>query len=130
MGPSWTRPELAELKRTYASTPTAQLAEGFGRTVEDVEAMASTLALAKSKRAFRGEREMPRWSVEELDFLRRYYPDYPNVEIARELRRSTKSVTSKASLLGLRKSERRLARMGCENVALRRDRTAGLAELG
>ena len=62
---------------------------------------------------------MPRWSHEELEALRREYPVESNLEIARRLDRSVKSVVSKAHNLGLKKSSERLRRMGRENVSLR-----------
>ena len=62
---------------------------------------------------------MPRWSEPELAELRRCYPTEPNLDIARRLGKSIKSVVSKAHSLGLRKEPSRLAQMGRENVRLR-----------
>ena len=65
--------------------------------------------------------KMPRWSDRELALLADKYPDQPNLEIARLLGRSVKSVVSKAHNLNLKKSPRRLRNMGRENVSLRYD---------
>jgi hypothetical protein len=62
---------------------------------------------------------MPRWRNDELELLRRDYPVQSNLELARRLGRSVKSVVSKAHHLGLKKSSERLRSMGRENVSLR-----------
>lgn len=62
---------------------------------------------------------MPRWRAEELDVLREDYPNQSNVDLARRLGRSVKSVVSKAHHLGLSKSSDRLREMGRENVSAR-----------
>ena len=54
-----------------------------------------------------------------LDILRRDYPVKSNLELARDLGRSVKSVVSKAHHMGLKKSSERLRNMGRENVSLR-----------
>ena len=51
--------------------------------------------------------------------LKRDYPFRPNLEIARDLNRTVKSVVSKAHNLGLKKSSDRLREMGRENVSQR-----------
>jgi len=65
---------------------------------------------------------MPRWRMEELEFLQEVYATLPNLEIARRLGRSVKSVVSKAHQLSLEKSADRLREMGRENVSARYDR--------
>ena len=62
---------------------------------------------------------MPRWRPEDVEQLRAMYPDTPNLDIAKALDRTLKSVVSKAHDLGLKKSPDRLRDMGRENVALR-----------
>jgi hypothetical protein len=62
---------------------------------------------------------MPRWDSEAIEKLRQIYPTTPNLEIARQLQRSVKSVVSKAHNLGLKKEAERLREMGRENVSLR-----------
>jgi hypothetical protein len=122
---AWTLDELKKLQRTYGSRTDAKVARSLGRTVEEVKAKAEELALAKDKAAFPGVRKMPRWSTEELEKLRALYPTTANVDIARELGRSLKSVVSKGCALGLRKEHERLRDMGRRNVQLRRDRMRG-----
>ncbi len=121
---SWTREEVAEFKRIYGTRTDDDLSRIFGRTVTDIHTLANEHALAKDKafvRKLRGEAatKMPRWSNDELEFLKREYPTQPNLEIARKLDRSVKSVVSKAHNLGLKKSPDRLREMGRENVSLR-----------
>ena len=62
---------------------------------------------------------MPRWKAEELAILRQDYAVESNLEIARRLGRSVKSVVSKAHHLALKKSDDRLREMGRENVKVR-----------
>jgi len=121
---SWMREEVAEFKRIYGTRTDEDLSRIFGRAVSDVRELAALHALAKDKafvRKISGEAStrMPRWSQEELEALRREYPVESNLEIARRLNRSVKSVVSKAHNLGLKKSSERLRRMGRENVSLR-----------
>lgn len=120
----WTREEVAELKRIYGTRTDEDLAAIFGRSVESIQTQAASLALAKDK-AFlrrinhRKVTRMPRWTDQELDTLRELYPHRPNLEIARRLDRSVKSVVSKAHNMGLKKAPQRLREMGRQNVALR-----------
>lgn len=121
---SWSRDELAEFKRIYGTRTDEDLSRIFGRSVGSIEKLADELALAKDKAFVRklvGEAStrMPRWREEELELLRRDYPVASNLEIARTLGRSVKSVVSKAHHLGLKKSTERLRVMGRENVSLR-----------
>jgi len=120
----WTRDELAEFKRIYGTRTDEDLSRIFGRSVASVHGLATELALAKDKafvRKLAGEAStrMPRWRKEELDLLRRDYPVSSNLELAKALGRSVKSVVSKAHHLGLKKSSERLRVMGRENVSLR-----------
>jgi len=68
---------------------------------------------------------MPRWCKEDVARLRELYPETPNLDIAKQLERTLKSVVSKAHDLGLKKSPDRLRDMGRENVALRYQRDEG-----
>ncbi|HED64984.1 MAG TPA: hypothetical protein ENJ09_05445 [Planctomycetes bacterium] len=120
----WSREEIAELKRLYGTRTTEDLEVIFGRSSEEIEARAKEYALSKDKaflRKIRGESatRMPRWTQQEIDVLKRDYPSRSNLDIARELGRSVKSVVSKAHNLGLKKSPDRLRAMGRENVSLR-----------
>jgi len=123
-GGSWSREDLAEFKRIYGTRTDEDLSRIFGRSVEDVRRLAREHALAKDKAFVRklvGESstQMPRWRNDELELLRRDYPVQSNLELARRLGRSVKSVVSKAHHLGLKKSSERLRSMGRENVSLR-----------
>ena len=66
-----------------------------------------------------GSTRMPRWAAEELEALKRDYARRSNLEIARRLGRSVKSIVSKAHHLRLKKSFERLRDMGRKNVSLR-----------
>jgi len=121
---AWTREEVAELKRIYGSRTDDDLSRVFGRSVSEIQRFSAELGLAKDKaflRRLHGEQatRMPRWRAEELEVIKRCYASESNLEIARRLGRSVKSVVSKAHLLGLEKSPERLSKMGCENVGVR-----------
>ncbi len=123
-GGTWTREELAEFKRIYGTRTDENLARIFGRSLDEVRRLSREHALAKDKaflRKMSGEAatRMPRWRGDELELLKRDYPIQPNLDLARKLGRSVKSVVSKAHHLGLKKSSERLRRMGRENVSLR-----------
>jgi hypothetical protein len=62
---------------------------------------------------------MPRWKAQDLEVLREDYATLSNLEIARKLSRSVKSIVSKAHHLELKKSSERLRVMGRENVRAR-----------
>ena len=120
----WSSEDTQTLKRLYGTRTNEDLSLILGRTIEDIQGEAKRLCLAKDK-GFRRRRgadkptRMPRWSNDEVALLRDLYPDHPNLEIARRLSRSVKSVVSKAHDLGLRKTTKRLREMGRENVNLR-----------
>lgn len=123
--------ERLEFKRLYGTRADEDLSIIFGRRLEIVRRTASELCLSKDKAYVRREtrgREvtrMPRWTTEELQRLRDLYPNTANLEIARLLQRSVKSVVSKAHHLGLHKDIARLQEMGRENVAIRHHRREG-----
>lgn len=120
----WTAADVQTLKRLYGTRSGRDLSVILARPEREVEAKAAELCLAKDK-AFRHRQEgeerirMPRWTRPEIERLRQLYSERPNLEIARDLGRSVKSVVSKAHDLGLHKSEARLRVMGRENVRLR-----------
>ena len=121
---SWSQKELQRLKRIYGTRSDGDLAVIFSRSVDSVREQATKLCLAKDKAFLRktkgtGSTRMPRWQPEELELLRRLYPNTPNLEIARQLDRSVKSVVSKAHHMGLKKEIERLREMGRQNVSLR-----------
>lgn len=123
-GGSWQREELSEFKRIYGTRTDDDLSRIFGRTLAEIQKLAEEHALAKDKAFVRklvggAATRMPRWRDEELELLRRDYPVQSNLELARSLGRSVKSVVSKAHHLGLKKSTERLRTMGRENVSLR-----------
>lgn len=109
------------LRRTYGAESDSKIGKRLDRQAADVAAKAVELALAKDRRLFRGT-HMPRWTEEEIRFLRREYAATSNVGIARRLGRSAKSVASKGRSLGLEKSDERIVEAGREAVRLRRDR--------
>ena len=121
---SWERAEVAEFKRIYGTRTDEDLSLIFGRSVEEIRRFSREHGLSKDKafvRKLRGEpsTRMPRWKSEELEFLRENYAVQPNLELAKQLGRSVKSVVSKAHHLGLKKSDDRLREMGRENVSVR-----------
>lgn len=123
-GDVWTRDEVAEFKRIYGTRTDEDMARIFARSLDAIRAQARKHALAKDKaflRRLKGEQStrMPRWCENELEHLKNEYPRRSNLEIARMLDRSVKSVVSKAHNLHLKKSSDRLREMGQENVSLR-----------
>ena len=62
---------------------------------------------------------MPRWTKAQVAALRHLYPSNSSREIGWLLGRSTASVSSLASRMGLKKSAGRLVEMGRENVSRR-----------
>lgn len=123
---SWNREEIQQLKALYGSRADEDLAKILGRPLVAIRRQASSLRLAKDKVFLRQSAaessRMPRWAREEEATLAKLYPDHSNLEIARILKRSVKSVVSKAHDLQLKKDPGRLVEMGRENVSLREDR--------
>ncbi|MEM8713664.1 MAG: hypothetical protein AAGG01_22200, partial [Planctomycetota bacterium] len=118
-----------EFKRLYGTRADEDLALIFGRQLGVIQALAAELCLSKDKGFMRRKAgtgaprtKMPRWSAAELDQLREIYPQQSNLEIAKALGRSVKSIVSKAHSLRLKKDKARLRQMGQENVQLRQDR--------
>ena len=121
----WSPEDLGLFKRIYGTRADEDLAILFGRRLEEVQRKARELCLGKDKAFLRrrsGGRpatRMPRWRPEELEMLKELYATTSNLEIARRLGRSVKSVVSKAHNLGLHKDASRLQEMGRQNVSLR-----------
>lgn len=123
----WGRDEVVEFKRVFGTRTNEDLTRIFGRPLAEIEGLANEHALAKDKaflRRLKGDvaTRMPRWTSEELERLRELYTNHANLDIARELGRSVKSVVSKAHNMGLRKDLDRLREMGRQNVSHRYQR--------
>jgi len=121
---SWERAEVVEFKRLYGTRTDEDLSLIFGRSIEEIRRFSREHVLSKDKafvRKLRGEpaTRMPRWKDEELEILKRCYATQSNLEVARTLGRTVKSVVSKAHHLGLKKSFDRLREMGRANVSSR-----------
>jgi len=121
---TWSRAEIALFKGIHGTHTDEDLARFFGRSLENVLELARELRLAKDKawrKQLTGPRStrMPRWTSAEVRQLRSQYATRANVELARELGRTVASVVSKARLMKLKKSARRLSDMGRENVSVR-----------
>lgn len=124
---AWTSAEMAGFKRIYGSRTDEALALIFGRSPGEIRRFAREHGLSKSKafsRKLSGKNatRMPRWQLDELAIFERNYATRSNLELARWLGRSVKSVASKASALNLRKSSERLREMGRVNVEARHRR--------
>jgi hypothetical protein len=120
----WTREEIARFKLISGTRTDDDLARIFGRSAEEVRALAREHGLSKDKAFMRklrgqGATRMPRWTDEEVAILRANYAARSNLEVARMLGRSVKSVISRAHRIGLRKSADRLHEMGQANVRVR-----------
>jgi len=125
----WTPEDFQDLKRLYGTRFNSDLVLILGRPEAEIVSKATTLCLSKDKAFQRrsgatGAVKMPRWSPETVKNLKALYPEADNLEIAKTLGRSVKSVVSKAHDLGLKKSPKRLEEMGRENVRIRYDRQA------
>ena len=118
---AWRREEIAEFKRIYGTRTDDDLARIFGRSAAQVRELAREHALCKDKAFLRRlnaevATPMPRWTAAQLEWIRREYPERSNLELARMLGRSAKSIVSKAHRLGLKKTSERKRLMGMENA--------------
>ena len=127
----WTPDDIQDLKRMFGTRENTDLVMVLGRPESDIVEKAHELCLSKDK-GFRRRSgvkvrtRMPRWSADDIEFLRSSYPAKSNLDLAKELGRSVKSVVSKAHDLGLKKDADRLRNMGRENVNLRYNRESAL----
>lgn len=116
-----TRDQVRRFRLLYGRRSNRELAQYFCVAVSEIEDWAGRLGLAKNKQVFPGTK-MPRWTKTEIEQLREVFPNKSNLQIARFLGRSVKSIATKAHHLGLVKSEAHRAEMGRFNVAQRDDR--------
>jgi|FLOH01.1.fsa_nt_gi hypothetical protein len=120
----WTSKDVQQLKRFFGTRDSKDVSVILGRPIHRIEVKAEELCLAKDK-GFQRRRgsgapvRMPRWRPEEIELLCKLYPNEDNLAIATRLKRTVKSVVSKAHDLKLKKSENRLREMGRENVRAR-----------
>ncbi|PIE24182.1 MAG: hypothetical protein CSA62_05090 [Planctomycetota bacterium] len=141
----WSEAQIEFLKLAYGTRPDWALSMVLGHEIEAIQAQARELCLGKDRSVVSVELpilekhvviqpqapvRMPRWTTEEVDELIRVFPERPNLDIARSLGRSVKSVVAKANELGLRKSKERLREMGRENVMIRHKRAGGATSAG
>lgn len=111
--------QVNDFKRFYGGVPDDDLVAYFGLTRERLHEAAERFMLSKDKALMakmRVKTAMPRWSDHDIEELRRMYADTSNLELARLLGKSVKSVVSKAHNLGIKKSPEYLRAMGRENV--------------
>jgi hypothetical protein len=100
----------------------------LGMPESQIESKATELCLAKDKKFIASSKQesaptkMPRWAVEDVETLRRMHGTASNAHIAKLLERTTKSITSKANSLGLKKTSEHLRQMGKDNVDWRYNR--------
>ena len=131
--------ELAYIKEYAAKRPLWALVLVTGRSQAAIERQCKRLCLGHDKSLISVDlpeieaerivileaatpRAMPRWKPEDMETLRALYPFQPNLDVARILGRTVKSVRAKAQALGLKKCPQRLAAMGRENVRIRYER--------
>lgn len=119
---AWTHDDIATLRADYGTATNARLAKKLQRSVAEIEAKASELALAKDKRKFPGTLKMPRWSAADTAKLKRIYSKRASRDVAIALGRSKKSIDGKAKSLGLMKSPDRRVEVGRQNVRIRYER--------
>jgi hypothetical protein len=79
-----------------------------------------TKKIAKAHRSVR-----PRWTKDQVSYLKTHYKDTSNIELAKDLKRPVTSVVFKAFRLNLSKSAKRLKEMGQENILKRWKKPAG-----
>lgn len=66
--------------------------------------------------------KMPRWTVEQLEYIRDNYTSLSNKELSCRTGKTVKAINTFAVRFGLRKSQERLAEMGRQNVSMRWDK--------
>lgn len=116
------RAEILEVRTRYGRLTDDEIAVVFRRPPQMIEEVVKRYRLRKDKAwAFEmgGKTDMPRWTSADVALLKKLYPMRGAVEVAAMLNRSTKSVMSKASRLGIGKTEERMREMGRENVSQR-----------
>lgn len=125
LSPTYTplsRGEILEVRARYGRLTDDEIAVVFRRPPQMIEEVVKRYRLRKDKAwAFEmgGKTDMPRWTSADVALLKKLYPMRGAVEVAAMLNRSTKSVMSKASRLGIGKTEERMREMGRENVSQR-----------
>lgn len=112
-GEPFSAPEQRLLRERYGRHADFDLARVLGRDADEIAVEAARLCLGKDRRTeLPRPARMPRWTEEEVELLRREFSIRATREIARQLGRTTQSVSSKAKQLGLRKSVDRLRSAG------------------
>ncbi len=137
--------ELEYLKHAYGTRPDWALTLVLGRDVHAMRRKANELCLGKHRGVepielpvlekhvvieAQAPLRMPRWTPEEVEHLRALFADRANLDIAKELGRSVKSVVAKANELGLKKTASRLRAMGRENVRIRHKKSQARKKKG
>ena len=118
----WTRDSLATIKKLYGSRTNIDLELILGMPARHIKEKAVELSMAKDKKFSSSSigdsagTNMPRWTAEDVETLKRMHGTASNSDIAKHLGRTTKSITSKANALSLYKTPEHLRQMGRDNV--------------
>ena len=94
----WTQEEEDYLRQYYMTKPIEEILAFFPkRTKTSIIRKASSMGIANKDRCPNGRK----WSSKEIAYLKKWYNVKPNSEIAKHLRRTSRSVGNKASELEL-----------------------------
>lgn len=121
----WAEDEVQFLIDNYSKYKNDELCEIMGRTSTSIEYKASNLKLYKDEEHHNRmlkENPIKSWSDEEIKYFVENYSDTSNEDLCKNLGRSLKSITCKASRLNLVKSqEHRSIQIGRRNKMVARD---------
>ncbi|PVX80030.1 hypothetical protein C7402_112217 [Paraburkholderia unamae] len=117
----WSEAEVQWLREMFPVMRTVDMARTIGRTVKSIGGKARKLGLAGSTAHDAmdvrcKQRRRRAWTEQEVETLRRLYPDAHIDELVRVLGRSRASIEHKASVSGIAKSEMYLWAIGRESL--------------
>lgn len=107
-GQKWTQAELDFLRDNYEKLSHAEMAARLrSRSTNAVKTKCAVLGFVNIK---------PRWTTEDIEYLKEFYPNTNSKDLAEKLGRSILSVYQTARILGLYKSKEWIARNARENM--------------
>ncbi|MCX8074141.1 MAG: hypothetical protein N2749_00955 [Clostridia bacterium] len=105
----WTIDEENYLIKNYTIKSNIELSDYLNRSMQSIRTKASKLNLKKEKRKKKKEKEknifLKRWTKEEEEYIKKYYPSENISLISEKLGRSEMAIIKKANYLGVKRNK-------------------------
>lgn len=111
---NWTKNEIDELIRLYPDNSYYEISKLMNKTIMQIQTKSYNMNLSKKY----GKKLYTNWTKDEIDKLKKLYPNMKNLDISKSLNKNERQISYKARILKLSKSKEHLKKIGIENSIL------------